>query len=206
MSGVSKTACRYSDSNRDALALLPKSSVSTDFTIAAFGTHNRLFLLNCQDWPCHFTEKKNLEYQFKFLTISSHWTDVRNWKQKNGFSRGTEKKPFLDFYKVRHCLYKRFWKFSFFIGWAELKNIWELYSQSEKDEVRKLSTLTKLNWWVSVINLNSQSYSSIDILEIFTKKNSISIWIRTKRSMGKIRLPTNKMKTRVLKRVKSCFS
>ena len=27
--------CRHSDSNRDALALLPKSSVSTDFTIAA---------------------------------------------------------------------------------------------------------------------------------------------------------------------------
>lgn len=27
--------CRYSDSNRDALALLPKSSVSTSFTIAA---------------------------------------------------------------------------------------------------------------------------------------------------------------------------
>nr|ABN08797.1 hypothetical protein MtrDRAFT_AC160516g49v2 [Medicago truncatula] len=28
--------CRYSDSNRDALALLPKSSVSTNFTIAAY--------------------------------------------------------------------------------------------------------------------------------------------------------------------------
>lgn len=27
--------CRYSDSNRDALALLPKSNVSTNFTIAA---------------------------------------------------------------------------------------------------------------------------------------------------------------------------
>nr|GLL16994.1 NdhF [Ipomoea trifida] len=30
-----KTVCRHSDSNRDALALLPKSSVSTNFTIAA---------------------------------------------------------------------------------------------------------------------------------------------------------------------------
>lgn len=31
-----KMSCRYSDSNRDALALLPKSSVSTNFTIAAY--------------------------------------------------------------------------------------------------------------------------------------------------------------------------
>lgn len=186
MSGVSKTACRYSDSNRDALALLPKSSVSTDFTIAAFRTHNRLFLLNRQDWQCHFTEII-LEYQFKFLTISSHWTDSRNWKQQNVFSRGTEKKPFLDFSKVRHCLYRRFWKFSSFIGWAELKNIWELYSQSEKDEVRKLSTLTKLNWWVSFVNLNSQSYfcSSIDILEILKRKIVLAFELEQKGRWGK---------------------
>ncbi|THG22391.1 hypothetical protein TEA_012611 [Camellia sinensis var. sinensis] len=46
-----KTACRYSDSNRDALALLPKSSVSTNFTIAAFLSqiYNRLFIFNCRD-------------------------------------------------------------------------------------------------------------------------------------------------------------
>lgn len=35
--------CRYPDSNRDALALLPKSNVSTNFTIAAIEYYIDIF-------------------------------------------------------------------------------------------------------------------------------------------------------------------
>ncbi|KAH9786399.1 Beta-glucosidase 11 [Citrus sinensis] len=69
--------CRHSDSNRDALALLPKSSVSTDFTIAACSISMNVYssILSTLECRKDFTAYADVCFR-QFGDRVSYWTTV----------------------------------------------------------------------------------------------------------------------------------